>query len=322
MYNCGAFIEKTLDSIKSQVHKDIEIILVNDGSKDNTEEVVKEYIKNNKDVDIKYFLIENSGPGKARNVGLEHATGDFLCFLDSDDQYDVNLFKDLEAVLDKDTDICYFGWIEIDEQGKPFSYYDSTFKFIDNKISGLEASKKKFHKELWLCNCNEVYRLEFLKKNNIKYIEGVFSGEDTNFIYKCLLQANVVSCLPKNYFLNTYRNDSLMHHDFSERYLTEFKALEELYSFVKERNYDEEIIRMIFSLYYYARIAVAKKMVKSIKGSHPFKCRKMIKTMIPKLKKEMKPILTKKEKVECGIYGFSKFIFFYFVKMYYATHKK
>ena len=322
MYNSELFIEKTLDSLRCQNHKDLEIVLVNDGSKDNTEKVVKEYIDNHKELDIKYFLIENSGPGRARNVGLEHATGDYLCFLDSDDQYDVNLFHDLDEIIQKDVDVCFFGWVEIDEQGKPFSYYDSTFKFIDGKISGLEAAKKKFHKEIWLCNCNEVYRLDFLRKNNIRYIEGVFSGEDTNFIYKCLLQAETVQCLPKNYFLNTYRNDSLMHHDFSERYLTEFTALEELYSFVKERNYDQEIIRMIYSLYYYARIAVAKKMVKSIKGNHPFKCRKMIKTMIPRLKKEMKPLLKKKEKVECNVYAFSKVFFFYFVKVYYGTHKK
>ena len=84
IYNVEKYLEKCINSLLSQTLEDIQIILVNDGSKDNSGNIAKEYEKNNKDRVI-YVEKENGGLSDARNYGLKYATGDFIAFLDSDD---------------------------------------------------------------------------------------------------------------------------------------------------------------------------------------------------------------------------------------------
>ncbi len=79
-YNYGKFICEAIDSILNQTFKDYEIIIVDDGSTDNTEEIIKKY-----EDKINYFYKTNNGPASARNLGIQNATGDYICFLDSDD---------------------------------------------------------------------------------------------------------------------------------------------------------------------------------------------------------------------------------------------
>ena len=81
IYNSEKYLNKCIDSLINQTEKNIEIILVNDGSTDNSEEIIKEY----KDKRIKYYKNKNQGIGKTRNFGIEQATGSYIMFVDSDD---------------------------------------------------------------------------------------------------------------------------------------------------------------------------------------------------------------------------------------------
>ena len=85
LYNGAKFIEATLDSVLAQTYKDYEIILVNDGSPDNVEDVVKEYISEHKEVSFMYKKQENRGLGGARNTAIRQATGEIIAILDQDD---------------------------------------------------------------------------------------------------------------------------------------------------------------------------------------------------------------------------------------------
>ena len=95
-YNAEKYIDKCLDSLINQTKKEIEIIIVNDGSKDKTEEIIKSYT----DSRIKYYKNTNKGIGYTRNYGIEKSTGKYLMFLDSDDYYEKNacelFFKEAE----------------------------------------------------------------------------------------------------------------------------------------------------------------------------------------------------------------------------------
>ncbi|WP_455668381.1 glycosyltransferase family 2 protein [Phocaeicola sp.] len=86
-YNSAGTIVKCLDSVKKQTYSAIEIIVVNDGSKDNTQFIVEEYISEHKSVDIFLINQKNAGPSAARNKGIDYATGEFVAFLDSDDEW-------------------------------------------------------------------------------------------------------------------------------------------------------------------------------------------------------------------------------------------
>jgi|SRR5699024_8511258 len=98
-YNSEKHIKSTIKSILNQTHATFELIIINDGSRDGTEKIVKEYQK--QDERIKYYSIENSGSAVARNVGLKHVTGDYIGFVDSDDLIDQYMY---EVLLNHATD--------------------------------------------------------------------------------------------------------------------------------------------------------------------------------------------------------------------------
>ena len=86
VYNGGNYISRCINSLLKQTYRFFEIIVVNDGSCDNTEEILNTYLKNNSsDISIKVISIVNSGVSKARNIGLEHVMGKYVMFIDSDD---------------------------------------------------------------------------------------------------------------------------------------------------------------------------------------------------------------------------------------------
>ncbi len=319
VYNAEKYILKALECLKEQTYKGVEIIVVNDGSTDKSEELILGFKKSNPSIDIKYQRNENSGPSKARNTGIDLATGDYICFLDADDYYDVHLFEEIEKVISRDIDILYFGFNEYDEQGKQLMTFTDDFKYFP-KSTGMEIAKKKYLKETWLNNCNEIYRLDLIKKNNIRYLEGVYLGEDANFIYKCLLNAKVVECLPKELFYHICNDKSLFRNEFSMKNVTEFKAIENTLDYIKEHDY-LEFYDYIYSLYYHTRVTVAKKMIESLRWHQGFKFKKMVKSYIPKVKKPKELYFNKKQKFETRLYIFSKLMFFCFVKMYQSIKK-
>lgn len=104
-YNSEKTILRALDSIKNQVFKDYEIILINDGSKDNSEQIVEMYIYNNKDMKIKNLNQTNKGPSAARNNGIKVANGEYIAFLDSDDSFEPNKLEIQMGFLEKNKDI-------------------------------------------------------------------------------------------------------------------------------------------------------------------------------------------------------------------------
>ena len=321
VYNGEKYIESSINSVLNQTYGDIELIIINDGSSDNTEEVVKSVIEKNLSKQIIYKKIENKGPSGARNAGIELANGDYICFLDSDDRYEAELFTELSKTLNGE-DICFFGWEERDETtGQVLSVYEDRFKYLSKKSSGKEAALLKFRHELWLCNCNEVYSLKLIRENNILYKEGVYSGEDSNFIYKCLINAGEVISLKGNYFINIIRKDSLMHSTFSTRCLTEFDACKDLYEYAVINKFDEELCDAFFTLYYCSKLYISKRIARSLKWYQFFKFKRLCKKYIPKIKEERRLVLLPKEARELKLYKF-KLLFFWVYKYYVFSKRK
>ncbi len=114
-YNAAITIERALDSLVMQDYKDWEIICIDDCSKDDTREVIRAYADRHKDAKITLLCNEmNSGPGVSRNNGIAIAQGEYLCFLDADDYYDLSMFQVLDKEIGKtDADIVFYGFNQI-----------------------------------------------------------------------------------------------------------------------------------------------------------------------------------------------------------------
>ena len=166
VYNTEKYIEKCLESLAKQTMQDFEVIIVNDGSTDNSKKVIKDYMKNS-NLDIKYLEKENGGLASARNYGVERALGKYISFLDSDDYLDKNLFSNLEKYMDEDIDLIKFKMKTVDEKENVIEKLDGP---VFDVCTGEEGYKKLCTTDKYMDPaCIYLYRREFFVENNFKY---------------------------------------------------------------------------------------------------------------------------------------------------------
>ena len=197
IYNAEKYLKRCIDSIINQTKKELEIILINDGSTDNSKKIIKEY----KDKRIKYFKNENQGIGKTRNFGIEKATGKYLMFLDSDDFLDKNICKYLYNKCEKDNldiAICDF-----------YRYLDKDNKEIlkqpEFKNSSLKDNPEIISENLapWA----KLYRTDIIKENDIKFVRNL-KYEDAPFVIKALDKASLIGKVNKPLYYYVIHNNS------------------------------------------------------------------------------------------------------------------
>ncbi len=129
-YNRAAFLPKAIESVLAQTYTDWELIIVDDGSMDNTKDVVSQY----KDDRIRYFYQQNAERSAARNNGINHANGDYVCFMDSDEYIDSNRLELLRTSIDKNTIKCACFYTDIRFEGiRNYIRKGNTFSFPINK---------------------------------------------------------------------------------------------------------------------------------------------------------------------------------------------
>ena len=206
-YNVERFITNTLNMLISQDLYDCEIIVVNDGSKDDTLRIAKEIAE--KVSCIKLINQENKGVSVARNVGLENATGKYIYFMDSDDAVAGGTLDFWRDVLHKkkNCNIYAFGYKSVmggKEKKYVFKKYDK--QIIENPLLKQIFLAKKicFH----ICSC--IYESAFLRDNNISFTPGLKIGEDLEFILKTLDKTNFLFYDARECFIYLIRNDSAM----------------------------------------------------------------------------------------------------------------
>ena len=197
-YNCKNTLSQTLDSLIKQQSKDLEIIIVNDGSVDNTEELCKEYC--DKYENIKYFYKENSGVSDTRNLGIENATGKYIAFLDSDDIWDKNYYdKALNKQLkEEEYDIFAFSSCFSD-----MDFNITEYVKVENEV--LIDRKDKAVDNYYQSFCAFIFKKSLITENNIRFCNKVRYGEDELFRSQCLYFAHKILGQDKLSFY--YRNN-------------------------------------------------------------------------------------------------------------------
>ena len=181
VYNTSKYLNKCINSLLNQTLEDIEIILINDGSTDESDSIIKKY----KDKRIKYIHKKNEGIGKTRNLGIEIASGEYLSFIDSDDYVEADFCEKMynKAIKDNcDIVICDF-----------YKDIDSTLEYI--KIESFkDNSLNKNPNILNIVNlgpCNKIYKRNLFENRNNRFVENL-KYEDAPFVCKVLLSAKKI----------------------------------------------------------------------------------------------------------------------------------
>lgn len=205
IYNVEEYLRVCLDSLASQTYENIEFILVNDGSSDNSENICSEYLK--KDSRFKLINQENMGLSAARNTGIDHAKGQYLGFVDGDDWVDSAMFRSLLDAAEKyhaDVAACQFQYVYDDGSIKT----DSAHLFC---VSGEEAVRLLLRKEaIQDYVCNKLFAAPLFE--GIRYPAGqVF--EDISTTYKLFLRAAYVVSIPDANYYYVQRNSGIVRSE-------------------------------------------------------------------------------------------------------------
>ena len=226
IYNVEKYLEKCINSLLSQTLEDIQIILVNDGSKDNSGNIAKEYEKNNKDRVI-YVEKENGGLSDARNYGIKYATGDFIAFLDSDDYIEKNAYEEMyNKAIEENADYieCDFIWefpnkIRVDKQ---YPY----------------KNKKEMLSFVRVVAWNKLIKRQLITDNNLEFPKGL-RYEDIEFTYKLIPFVNKFVYVDKPFIHYVQREGSIANVQ-NERTAEIFTVLDNVIEFYKKNNIYEK----------------------------------------------------------------------------------
>ena len=253
IYNAEKYLKRCINSIVKQSYKNLEIILVNDGSTDNSYIICNQFCKQDKR--IKCINKENGGVSSARNVGLSHVTGDYICFVDADDyvndKYILTLVQALERTC-SDIAVCNYRKV----------YEDKKVKFCDQiQIESIYTGKKKFkniynHRRLIsVVPWGKVYKKEIF--NNITYPLNI-CYEDEAIVCEIFNNADkMVFISNKNYYY--MQNEKSITHSYKSNKYDVFVGLKRKMDFFKRKGYKVLYSKAFYDYFY--QLIYQRKMI-------------------------------------------------------------
>ncbi len=226
VYNVEKYLDRCIESIVNQTYKNLEIILVDDGSPDNCSAMCDEWAK--KDERIKVIHKENGGGATARNMALDIAAGDYISFVDSDDVIQQEFYDILtEVLLKNDCDIVECDYItedRLEKQNNPdIIGVFNTHESMKQHISGRYCSSL-----IW----NKLYRKEVVE--NVRFVPGKLI-DDEFFTYRVLGNSKKTVIIDSKLYYYRQQDDSVMHRAYSTKRLVAIEAKVERFKYISEK---------------------------------------------------------------------------------------
>ena len=228
VYNSEKTIKRCLDSIARQSFSDYELIIINDGSNDNSLNIINEFIENNKHLDIKLINQDNIGLTKSRQKGINKASGKYIGFVDSDDYIDKDYYQSFFDYLNNnDTNLVCNGY---QLNGK--QYINKTNSSIDNK----QAKKLLLnHQGVYQYAWNKIYQKDLLK--DIKFEDVNYIGEDFILVMQVLDKTKQVGVVNNTGYHYCLTNDSMSQKVFNDDYVEMYNIFSKYYDdFSKDKD--------------------------------------------------------------------------------------
>ena len=230
VYKVEKFLRRCIDSILAQTFTDFELLLVDDGSPDNSGKICDEYARN--DSRIRVFHKENGGVSSARNFGIDNAKGLWTCFVDSDDYWCSENFLSMFDKIDDKIDIVHFGYT-LETKSKKLI---RTSEFISERYVDTVPF---FHKGIFSsCSWSYFFSTEHLHKFKIRFNETVKYSEDREFIIKSILLSGKQILLLRNCdYVYTYNINAATKTKRSFKYcMDDLVVLRSIFGLIEQNN--------------------------------------------------------------------------------------
>lgn len=223
VYGVEKYIKKCISSIVNQTYSNLEIIIVDDGTKDNSIKIVED---NFNDKRIKIYHKENGGLASARNYGIKKASGDYLFFVDSDDFLDTNcLFDMYNEIKEKNVDMVISDY---------YKYYEDGTKTHEKMIPFFDKDNNKCSVISMPCAVCKLVKTNIIKDNDIKFLEKHYFEDNAIMPYVCAICPNF-SYIEKPYYYYLQREGSILNKSkYDKKWEDIFDALDNLYSKFKD----------------------------------------------------------------------------------------
>lgn len=240
VYNVEQYIEQCIKSMINQTYENCEFIFVNDGTKDNSVDIIKKYMK--KDDRIKLKEQKNAGVSSARNLGLKGSHGEYIVFVDSDDYLATDFVEYMLTLIEKNN--CDFAF-----STKNFKRDNDIQEkdIVEKVISSEEAIASLLSPDVTVGCWNKIYRKKFLDDNGIYFSTSLFYGEGLQFIIDCSNKANTVAVSNKKiyYYRKNNVNSATTKYNI-EKYYNGEKSLKLI---ERKINMNNEYIKSMYLLH-------------------------------------------------------------------------
>lgn len=219
VYKAEKYLAECIESILSQSLKEIEILLMEDGSPDRCAMICDEYAR--KYDNIRVFHLENGGPSRARNIGIQNAKGEYIGFVDSDDYINYNMFSCLysEATMSKaDMVMCSYNIVEGNKITKASMKYNLQYEGHEEITKGLLSLYYGSEKTGLYCVWNKLFNREMIMAAGIRFNEELIRAEDAWFVFDFLKVASRVRFINNEFYFYRQVKGSTMHIVQSDQY--------------------------------------------------------------------------------------------------------
>ena len=239
IYNSNKYLKECLDSIINQTYSNLEIILIDDGSKDNSFDICEEYAKKDKRIILKKK--NNEGVSATRNLGIEICTGKYILFIDSDDYCNENMIEKILYNSQKN-DLIICGYNKIYKNKKVHYIVKNKEKNIEDMVINDESVGGY----LW----NKLFKTSIIKENNIRFDKDIHFCEDLLFVLSYIKNINSVSYIDEELYNYRMRRNSVTFNFYNKKNVTILEAIEKIIEVITAPN-NKEKMKYKYLIYYY-----------------------------------------------------------------------